>query len=195
MGNGRDPVTTVSIAHKLRQEKDDGASYTFERISTVAHNMTNTHEEPLRALAAKEEESGPTAASAAVGTASSTQPIPPLAPLAAVLASTALAACGRAARAGRTPAIPTPLPAPVPAPPARTAALPPTRKRRVFIAGPVQRLAQRNRHGAQRGLRRVDQRPVRCTAGHRGGTGSTSGATPRCLTPATSTTSPTRPTT
>ena len=54
--------------------------------------MTNTHEEPLRALAAKEEEgSGPTAASAAVGTASSTQPIPPLA---AALASTALAACG-----------------------------------------------------------------------------------------------------
>lgn len=57
--------------------------------------MTNTHEEPLRALAAKEEEgSGPTAASAAVGTASGTQPIPPLAPLAAALASTALAACG-----------------------------------------------------------------------------------------------------
>lgn len=57
--------------------------------------MTNTHEEPLRALAAKEEEgSGPTAASAAVGTASSRQPIPPLAPVAAALASTALAACG-----------------------------------------------------------------------------------------------------
>ena len=57
--------------------------------------MTNTHEEPLRALAAKEEEgSGPTAVSAAVGTASSTQPISPLAPLAAALASTALAACG-----------------------------------------------------------------------------------------------------
>ena len=57
--------------------------------------MTNTHEEPLRAPAAKEEEgSGPTAASAAVGTASSTQPIPPLPPVAAVLASTALAACG-----------------------------------------------------------------------------------------------------
>ena len=57
--------------------------------------MTNTHEEPLRALAAKEEEgSGPTAASAAVGTASGTQPLPPLAPLAATLASTALAACG-----------------------------------------------------------------------------------------------------
>ena len=50
--------------------------------------MTNTHEEPLRALAAKEEEgSGPTAASAAVGTASGTQPTPPLAPVAAVLAS------------------------------------------------------------------------------------------------------------
>ena len=49
----------------------------------------------MRALAAKEEEgSGPTAASAAVGTASSTQPIPPLPPLAATLASTALAACG-----------------------------------------------------------------------------------------------------
>lgn len=57
--------------------------------------MTNTHEEPLRALAAKEEEgSGPTAASAAVGTASGTQPTPPLAPVAAVLASTVLAACG-----------------------------------------------------------------------------------------------------
>lgn len=80
---------------QIGARENDGASYTFERISTVAHNMTNTHEEPLRALAAKEEEgSGPTAASAAVGTASNTQPISPLAPLAAVLASTALAACG-----------------------------------------------------------------------------------------------------
>ena len=57
--------------------------------------MTNTHEEPLRALAAKEEKgNAPTTTSAAVGTASNTQPISPLAPLAAVLASTALAACG-----------------------------------------------------------------------------------------------------
>ena len=79
--------------------------------------MTNTHEEPLRALAAKEEEgSGPTAASAAVGTASSTQPIPPLAPVAAALASTALAACGGGSGAA-DPGDPTPLPAPVPAPP------------------------------------------------------------------------------
>jgi len=79
--------------------------------------MTNTHEEPLRALAAKEEEgSGPTAASAAVGTASSRQPIPPLARVATVLASTALAACGGGS-GGADPGDPTPLPAPVPAPP------------------------------------------------------------------------------
>ena len=64
--------------------------------------MTNTHEEPLRALAAKEEEgSGPTAASAAVGTASGTQPTTPLAPVAAVLASTVLAACGGGSGLGR----------------------------------------------------------------------------------------------
>ena len=97
MGNGRDPVTTVSIALKLRQ-RNDGASYAFERISTVAHNMTNT----TRSLCAhwrQRKESGlrqralPWALiqHAAHPTAS---------PLAAALASTALAACRKRLRQG-----------------------------------------------------------------------------------------------
>lgn len=57
--------------------------------------MTNTHEEPLRALAAKEEEgSGPTAASAAVALHPARSPSHRWHPWQAVLASTALAACG-----------------------------------------------------------------------------------------------------